>query len=155
MPSGAKTGARPLENCFLTRLGSLSPLEAEEQGLLKQLFCTPVSIEARRIVCRMCEPVEFYPVTLSGWAARCYLFSNGERQITGLLLLGDLAYSSRTATSVAVEEIVTLSRCLVALVSRRALHDLMDKRPAIADAVQAYAAAELFPVSTNGTDLRL
>lgn len=110
--------------------------------MLKQLFCKPVSVEARGVVCRMGEPVEFYPVILSGWAARCHLFSNGERQITGLLLPGDLAYSSRHATSVAVEEIVALSVCRVALISRRALHDLMEEQPAVADALQAYAAAE-------------
>ncbi len=131
-----------MEKRFLTRLSSLSPLEAEERCLLKQLFCKTVSIEARGIVCRIGEPVAFYPVVLAGWAARCHMLSNGERQITGLLLPGDLAYSSRHATSVAVEEIVALSVCQVALISRRALHDLMEERPAIADAFQAYAAAE-------------
>jgi len=131
-----------MENRFLTRLCSLSPLGAAEQSLLKHLLRKSLSIEARSIVCRMGEPVEFYPVILSGWAARCHMFANGDRQITGLLLPGDLAYSSRTATSVAVEEIVALSRCRVALVSRRALHDLMEDQPAIADALQAYAAAE-------------
>lgn len=131
-----------MENRFLTRLCSLSPLGAAEQSLLKQLLRQSLSIEARRIVCRMGEPVEFYPVILSGWAARCHMFSNGERQITGLLLPGDLAYSSRHATSVAAEEIIALSVCRIALISRRALHDLMEERPAIADAMQAYAAVE-------------
>lgn len=93
-------------------------------------------------MCRAREPVEFYPVVLAGWAARCHMFSNGERQITGLLLPGDLAYSSRHAASVVVEEIVTLSVCRVALISRRALHELMEKRPPIADALQTYAAAK-------------
>lgn len=142
MPLRAITGVSTMENRFLTRLCSLSPLKGQEQSLLNQLFSKSLSIEPRRIVCRMGEPVEFYPVILSGWAARCHMFSNGERQITGLLLPGDLAYSSRHATSVAVEEIVALSVCRVALISRRALHDLMEEQPAIADALQAYAAAE-------------
>jgi CRP-like cAMP-binding protein len=90
----------------------------------------------------MGEPVVSYPVILSGWAARCHLISNGERQITGFLLTGDIAYASRCAASAAVEEIVALSRCRVAFISRRDLHDLMGRRPAIADALQAYAAAE-------------
>ena len=131
-----------MENRFLTRLCSLSPLGATEQSLLKQLIRKSLSIEARGIICRAGEPVEFYPVVLAGWAARCHMFSNGERQITGLLLPGDLAYSSRQATSVAVEEIVALSFCRVALISRLDLHDLMEERPAIAEALQAYAAAE-------------
>lgn len=142
MPLRAITGVSTMENRFLTRLCSLSPLKGQEQSLLNQLFSKSLSIEPRRIVCRMGEPVEFYPVILSGWAARCHMFSNGERQITGLLLPGDLAYSSRHATSIAVEEIVALSVCRVALISRRALHDLMEEQPAIADALQAYAAAE-------------
>lgn len=131
-----------MENRFLTRLCSLSPLGAAEQSLLKHLIRKSLSIEARGIVCRAGEPVEYYPVVLAGWAARCHMFANGERQITGLLLPGDLAYSSRHATSVAVEEIIALSVCRVALISRRDLHDLMEERPAIADAMQAYAAAE-------------
>lgn len=131
-----------MENRFLTRLCSLSPLGAAEHSLLKDLIGKSLSIAARGIVCRAGESVDFYPVVLSGWAARCHMFSNGERQITGLLLPGDLAYSSRHATSVAVEEIIALSLCRVALISRRALHDLMEERPAIGDALQAYAAAE-------------
>jgi len=101
-----------------------------------------ISVRPRGIVCRAGEPVEYYPAILAGWAARCQLLSNGDRQITGLLLPGDLAYSSRHAAPFANEEIVALSMCEVAFISRRALHDLMAERPRIADAMQVYAAVE-------------
>lgn len=131
-----------MENRFVMRLCNSAFLTAVDQSALERLFRTPVSIDARGIVCRAGEPVEYYPAVLAGWAARCQILSNGERQITGLLLPGDLAYSSRQVTPFASEEIIALSPCAVAFISRRALHDLMTERPRIADALQVYAAVE-------------
>ena len=131
-----------MENQFLMRLCSLVCVEAADLAELKRLMRDSVEIQARGIVCRAGAPVEFYPVFLAGWAARCQLVSNGERQITGLLLPGDLAYSSRPATPFANEEIIALSPCQVAFIPRRALQALMMERPGIADAMQAYAAVE-------------
>jgi CRP-like cAMP-binding protein len=131
-----------MENQFLMRLCSLARLEPEDQSALQSLMRYVISIEPRDIVCHAGEPAESYPVVLAGWAARSRLLSNGDRQITGLLLPGDLAYSSRHASPMANEEIVALSFCRVAFISRRALHALMAARPGIADAMQAYAAVE-------------
>lgn len=131
-----------MEGQFLTRLCSLVSLEVGDQSAINRLIRHSIKIEARAIVCRAGEPVDSYPAVLAGWAARYQLLSNGERQITGLLLPGDLAYSSRHATLVASEEIVALSLCRVAFISRRALHELMAERPRIADALQVYAAVE-------------
>lgn len=136
------TGAQAMENQFVMRLCSLVALEAADLAALKCLMRDTVNIQPRGIVCRAGEQVEFYPAVLSGWAARCQLLSNGERQITALLLPGDLAYSSRHAMPFANEEIIALSLCRVAFISRRALHELMIERPGIADAMQVYAAVE-------------
>lgn len=135
-------GAYPMKNRLLSRLCSLAPLGAVEESSFARLFHTPLNFGARDIVCRAGEPVECYPAILAGWAARCQILSNGERQITGLLLPGDLAYASRHAKPVASEEIVALSACRVAFISRRDLRELMTTQPNIAHAMQAYAAVE-------------
>lgn len=139
---GSMTEARAMENRFLTRLCSLSPLGAVEQSSITRLIRDARCIEAKGIVCHAGEPVEHYPVMLAGWAARCQLLLNGERQITGLLLPGDIAYSSRQPMPVASEEIIALSPCSVAFISRRDMRDLIAAQLAIADAMRAYAAVE-------------
>jgi len=136
------TGDHAVENQFLMRLCRLAPLEAADQTALKRFIRKSITVEARGVVCRAGEPVEFFPAVLEGWAARCQLLSNGQRQITGLLLPGDFAYSSRHATPFASEEIVALSTCRIAFISRRDLHELMVERPGIANAMQVYAAVE-------------
>jgi CRP-like cAMP-binding protein len=136
-----------MENQFLMRLCSLIFIEAADLAALKRLIRDSINVQTRGIVCRAGEPVDYYPAVLAGWAARCQLLSNGERQITGLLLPGDLAYSSRHATPFANEEIIALSPCQIAYISRRALHGLMMERPGIADAMQVYAAVE-YAIST-------
>lgn len=118
------------------------PMGEVEQSALVRLFRAPRVIKQKGIVCRSGEPVRHYPAILSGWAARCQTMSNGERQITGLLLPGDLAYSSRHATPRALEEIIALSSCRVAFVPQSELHELIAQQPKIADAMQAYAAIE-------------
>lgn len=131
-----------MENRFVLRLCNSAVLTAGDQSALKRLFRASVTVEARAIVCRVGEPVRHYPAILAGWAARCQILSDGERQITGLLLPGDLAYSSRYATPFASEEIIALSPCTVAFISRCGLHQLMAERPAIAHGIRVYAAIE-------------
>jgi CRP-like cAMP-binding protein len=131
-----------MKNRLLIRLGSLSPMEADEQLVLEQLLRTQRSVKAKGIVCYAGQTADWFPVIVSGWAARCQTLANGARQITGILLPGDIAFSSRQATALAGEEIIALSSCTLAYLTKRDLYDAIARRPGIAKALRAYAAME-------------
>lgn len=131
-----------MENQIPMRLSRLMSLELTDRTALTRLMRKSITVQARGIVCRVGEPAEYVPAVLEGWAARCQFLWKGQRQITGLLLPGDFAFSSRQATSFSREEIVALSTCRIAFISRRDLDQLMVERPGIATAMHAYAAVE-------------
>ncbi|WP_296721204.1 Crp/Fnr family transcriptional regulator [Erythrobacter sp.] len=131
-----------MKSHFISRLRSPGLPDDTGPVLLSEALSESKSFPARQVICRGDSELTGFPVIISGWAARCQFVLDGGRQITGLLVPGDLAYLGRMPGQVIDEEIVALSTCKVAWLPALVVEELVASHPVCGIALRSYAALE-------------
>lgn len=129
-------------NAFLQRLMHASELGDQEIQAIEELCRQPREIGAKKYVCRDGDEMHSFPVVLGGWAARYQILRDGARQITRLLLPGDAFAFECTSGGVAIEEVVTLSPCKIVNIAHADMRRLIERFPAIGEAMRSYGGME-------------
>lgn len=101
--------AHALSAPAMARLNKLSPLSRDQQLALNAAFANPRNVKAQREIQAEESPVLNPLILRTGWAGRVRHFSDGRRQILGLLLPGDLIGIRRQRHPVAATTIVALT----------------------------------------------
>jgi CRP-like cAMP-binding protein len=140
----ASTGLRSqrMSNAFLLRLMHAADLGNEEIAAVEELCRQPREIAAKKYLSRDGDEMVSFPVVMSGWAARYQILRNGARQITRLLLPGDAFYFDCSPNGIAIEEVITLSNCRIVNILHSDMRRLIDRYPAIGEAMRAYGCME-------------
>ncbi len=131
-----------MSEVFVERLSSVFPLGLAERAALMKLCWRGRSVKAKCHIARYGERRSAFPVILSGWAARSHLLRDGSRQITGILVPGDVCHHDAEPGQSARDEIVALSPCRVAWIDLGELEQVTATYPAIAAAFRIYARLE-------------
>lgn len=116
---------------FIKKLQSAGELPQEDRALLLGAVGDTLKLKARRDLIREGERPDRVHIMIEGWACRYKVLPNGSRQITALLIPGDICDTHITIFDEMDHSIGTLTDCEVALVSRQAMSELTN-RPAIA-----------------------
>lgn len=120
---------------FLLRLRRLTTLGDAELGLLLKL-CSPARrISAKTDLVVEGDHLDHLHVLLDGWACRFKLLADGRRQITSLLLPGDLCDLDSLYVTKSDYAVGTLTACKIATIDRLALRDLAARHPSISEAL--------------------
>ena len=119
------------ENPFVMRLRRLTPLSESDLAVLSSACSPGTDIEGRTDFIIEGKRPDRVRILLDGWACRYKLLPDGRRQITALLLPGDICdldslHISKTDTSVA-----TITACRVAAVDLHIFCGLSAERPEI------------------------
>lgn len=127
---------------FLYRLQTRFELQDDDLAELADC-CTDASSVAKDLELSFqgSQPDRLHAI-LSGWAGRHTLLSDGRRQFSALHLRGDLCEIDALCDGVLEFGVSTLTACRVASFSRRALLDVMTRRPSVARAFLGLAIAE-------------
>lgn len=131
-----------MSNPFLQRLSHAAHLSDSDNQVMEKLCRRPREVGAKKYISRDGDEMVSFPVLLSGWAARYQILRNGSRQITRLLLPGDAFYFDSSPDAVAIEEVITLSRCEIVNISHSEMSRVIDRVPAISEAMRNYGCME-------------
>ena len=129
-------------NRFVARLHELVPLSADDQSALLALQGDIIQVRANCDVVPPGSEVDCAYLLVHGLVARFAQLKNGDRQLTALHIPGDMAdlHSVPVRRSITAIEALTTSTLLrIPLVAFRTL---LRERPAVAEALWAYAAVE-------------
>lgn len=131
-----------MSNPFIARLTHAADLTPIEIAKVEEL-CGPVSlVGAKRYVASGGEHARSLPVLMSGWAAHFQILRDGARQITRVLLPGDVFHLDTPASYAASEETVTLTRCTITHLRLSEFAHATAAHPAIGEAMRSYAAMQ-------------
>lgn len=131
-----------MSNAFLLRLMHAAELSDQEIAAVEELCRQPREIGAKKYLSRDGDEMVTFPVVLSGWAARYQILRNGARQITRLLLPGDAFYFDCSPNGIAIEEVITLSPCRIVNIPHADMRRMIDRFPAIGEAMRSYGCME-------------
>jgi len=131
-----------MPNPFLQRLSHAAHLVDSDNLVLENLCRLPREVAAKKYISRDGDEMVSFPVLLSGWAARYQILRNGSRQITRLLLPGDAFYFDSSPDAVAIEEVITLSRCEIVNIAHAEMSRVINRVPTISVAMRNYGCME-------------
>lgn len=131
-----------MPNPFLQRLIHAANLMDSDKLVVEKLCRQSRDVASKRYISRDGDEMISFPVLLSGWAARYQILRNGSRQITRLLLPGDAFYFDSSPDAVAIEEVITLSRCEIVNIAHAEMSRVIDRLPAISEAMRNYGCME-------------
>ena len=100
--------ATPAPDPLFTRLAAMSPLTAEHRRIIAAMQGPPLALRPRAQLGRAGDPARSAYVIREGWAFAYTLLANGERQVHGFLLPGNVVGFSdlfRTSAGRGVETI--------------------------------------------------
>ena len=120
-----------IENPFLVRLRRLTALGATELSEIEGSCSAATQVRARRDLLREGDGTEQLTILLEGWACRFKLIPNGRRQITALLLPGDICNLDTLYVGQAGYSVTTLTACTVATIKRATLRTIATRHPAV------------------------
>ena len=120
---------------FVTRLRRLTQIGEAELGLVEHLCSAARRVTAKTDLVREGDQLDRLHVVLDGWACRFKLLPDGRRQITSLLLPGDICDLDTLYLATSDYVVGTLTACTIATIDRSALRDLAARHPAIGEAL--------------------
>ncbi|WP_242141042.1 Crp/Fnr family transcriptional regulator [Sphingomonas sp. TREG-RG-20F-R18-01] len=137
-----RNGGRCEQHPFLKRLASLTGLPREALSKIAALEVERETLRAHTRIALQDTPCDDLHILLDGWAGRYTLLSDGRRQITTVLLPGEvcdvgLLYLGRCSQSV-----TTLTECTVARIACSPLRALLMQQSSIASAFAKLLAIE-------------
>ncbi|MFW5634393.1 MAG: Crp/Fnr family transcriptional regulator [Erythrobacter sp.] len=131
----------------IERLSQSVDLDTEDRKRLERLCSRAKALPAKRYAIGGNAGGTISPVVLSGWLARFQILRTGSRQITSLLLPGDIGHLNPASVS-EDDEIVTLCPSEVALVDQAELEEVMKSRPNIAEALHRAEQSQMALLSS-------
>ena len=127
---------------FVTRLRLLTSLSDDEIGAFVSLYGDKRSVRAKvELVAQGSQKRRLY-ILLEGWACRYRLLPDGQRQITQLLLPGDICNIDVLRMHTSDFAVVTLTPCTVVTPESAALCGLARQHSHIGDALAWFGALE-------------
>jgi CRP-like cAMP-binding protein len=131
-----------VDNPLIVRLQRQCDLDPPDIDRIERL-CDDIRAVPRGMnLVREGERIDRVHLVVSGWAARYKLLPNGARQITALMLPGDLCDLRCTALARMDDGIVALTPIRVAYILPDAIAGLERTRPAVAHALAWYGLVE-------------
>jgi CRP-like cAMP-binding protein len=116
----------------LKKLRMRDDISAEEEQAIRDLVGEVVEFDADRTVVRHGEELQNSLLLLSGWLARAKDLASGQRQLAELHVAGDFADLHGFTLKRLDHDVISLTRCRIALVPHPRLKELTDKFPHIA-----------------------
>lgn len=123
------------ENPLLTKLKRVAILSDGDRAALGRAFGHVRSVAENQDVIAEGESLDHVHLILKGWAARYKMLPDGARQITALLIPGDLCDLDATISGGIDHAIAALTPTKVAMMSHLQFDELVKARPALAQAL--------------------
>jgi len=139
VPNHALRGGDPLDR-FVMRLSAFEPLEPEEASGLRRIVRRGALLPAYEDVLK--ESGRDVTVLLAGLACQFKLMNNGRRQITGLIVPGDICNYSFLTSNAAPGQFMTLAPSQVGRISIVNYTKLCEQYPRIMRAALRGAATD-------------
>jgi CRP-like cAMP-binding protein len=137
--SGTLLGNDPVER-FLHRLSLFEPLDTEARdGLKRAIVRGPLIPSMHPLFPDLLQDV---PILLSGWACHVRLLDNGRRQITSMIVPGDLVDFGFLTGQAAERQCVTTAPSQLGRIRLRHFNELAEQFPAIQRAALRAAATD-------------
>ena len=124
-----------MANALTRKLEVFAPLGDPEKRALDQLLVAPRAYHAGEDLVQEGEPPEAVFVVTEGWACRYKVLPDGQRQILAYILPGDTCDVFNSVLGVMDHSIAALSACKAVAVPQGELMAVLDRHPAIADAI--------------------
>jgi CRP-like cAMP-binding protein len=124
----------PLE-LLVRKLGQHSVLDQRDREAILALPYTTRTLEPSAYTVREGDPPQSCAVLLSGFAFRQKVTADGARQIVALHIPGEALDFQHLFLDVADHSVQMLTRAELAFITRAALHELMQARPAVRQAI--------------------
>ena len=125
----APVGGCALLDPFVQRLEHGANLTAGDRAALSDLTRYRRAIDGRRSIVEEGADASRVRIILDGWACRWKGLPNGQRQITELLLPGDICHAYSGMLLRSDHSIATLSTSVIAEVDQAELATLLEQRP--------------------------
>lgn len=122
-------------NPWATKLSQVARLPVEDRELLDRLVSRPARFEAGRNIISQGEPPDYVNVVVSGWVAKYKILGDGQRQIMGLMLPGDLCDLHAFVLKAMDHSLAALGAAEVAMLPRREIAAIFETRPTLTAAL--------------------
>ncbi len=116
---------------FLARLATIGPLTAEQARIVAALQGPPLALRPRSQLGGSGDAARFAYVVREGWAFAYTLLANGERQVHGFLLPGNMISFSDPFRATAGRGVETITDTVVAEISMESLRRASREWPEI------------------------
>jgi CRP-like cAMP-binding protein len=116
----------------LKKLRARDNISAEEEQAVRALIGEVVEVQQDRTVVRHGEQLNQSMLLLSGWLARAKDLPSGQRQIAELHVSGDFADLHGFTLKRLDHDVISMTRCRIALVPHDRLKELTDHQPHLA-----------------------
>lgn len=140
-PSGSGAGPDGADP-FLLRLRLLTGLDDAEIRAIEQLYGTPRTVRPRTELFADGEEARRIHVLLDGWACRYRLLADGRRQITAVMIPGDLCDLDALYLEADDSAVATITACTLAVIDVAGLRTLVREQPRIGEALGWLGAVE-------------
>lgn len=104
-------------------------MDSETEGIIPALFSGAEALPAGRIVLRKGDQPGRSMLVLDGMLCRFRDFPNGGRQVTALHMAGDFVDLASFTLPVIDQDVLTLTRCRVAIAPHSAIKKVIDQNP--------------------------
>lgn len=113
----------------LKKLRARDTISAEEERVIRSLPSQVIEVPADRTVIKHGDLVHQSTLLLEGWMGRAKYLPTGQRQLVELHVAGDFTDLHGFTLKRLEHDIITLSRCRVALVPHERLHAMTEQYP--------------------------
>lgn len=113
----------------LKKLRQRVDISAEEECAIRGLILETREVAADQVLVRSGEPLNVSLLLLDGWLGRAKDLAGGERQITELHVAGDFADLHGFTLKRLDHDVLTLSKCTLAVVPHERLTDVTNRYP--------------------------
>ena len=115
----------------LKKLRARDAISAEEERVIRGLVAQVVEVPADRVVIREGEDLHNSTLLLSGWLARAKDLRSGQRQLAELHVAGDFADLHSFTLKRLDHDVISITRCRLAMVPHDRLMALTEQYPHI------------------------
>jgi CRP-like cAMP-binding protein len=113
----------------LKKLRARDRVSPEEEEAIRGLVSEVIDVQADKTVVREGEELQNSLLLLSGWLARAKDLPGGERQLAELHVAGDFADLHGFTLKRLDHDVISITRCKLALVPHERLKDITEKLP--------------------------
>jgi CRP-like cAMP-binding protein len=114
------------------KIRARADISGEEERAIRDLASEVTEIGPDQTLVRRDEELDHSILLLSGWLARAKDLANGQRQLAELHVAGDFADLHGFTLKYLDHDVITLTRCQVALVPHQRLTELTERFPHLA-----------------------